>query len=180
MIAGAIERLGYLKYLFSAKAWRWGIHAVDLLVTDHIEPWTKITRGKRCQVHPSVSFRRPENIILGENVRLQNHVCLWASPGSRIVVGDDSGLGPGTRVFSSNHQYQPGVPYVKQPWVEKDVIIGKNVWVGAGCTILSGVNIGDNVVVAAGSVVNKDIAANSLVAGVPARVLKGPGSGTAS
>ena len=54
----------------------------------------------------------------------------------------------------------------------KKVVLGKNVWVGAHATILPGVTIGDNAVIAAGAVVTKDVPANAVVGGVPAKVLK--------
>lgn len=53
-----------------------------------------------------------------------------------------------------------------------DVILGKNVWIGSNATILSGVTIGDNAVVAAGAVVTKDVAPNTVVGGVPAKLMK--------
>lgn len=52
------------------------------------------------------------------------------------------------------------------------VKIGKNVWIGSHATILGGVNIGDNAVIAAGAVVNRDVPPNTVVAGVPARIIK--------
>lgn len=172
MIAGLVERLGYAKYVFKAGAWRWFIDRVDYIVTDHLQPWSQLQRGAKAQVHPSVSFRRGENIVLGDYTRVQNNCCLWASPNSKIIVGDYTGLGPGTLIFSSNHKFEPGQPYVKQPWVEKGVTIGRNVWVGAGCVILPGVTIGDDSVIAAGSVVTKDVPAGALMGGVPAKQIR--------
>ena len=52
------------------------------------------------------------------------------------------------------------------------IVLGKNVWVGSNATILSGVTVGDNAVVAAGAVVTKDVAANTVVGGIPARLIK--------
>lgn len=172
MIAGVFERLAYIRYLFKRGTWRWLVDKADYLVMDHLEPWNRIQRGKKSLVHPSVSFRQGQNISLGDNTRVQNNCCLWASPNSKISVGEFTGLGPGTLIFSSNHKFEKGVPYVKQLWVEKDVIIGRNVWVGSGCIILPGVTIGDDTVVAAGSVVTKDVPAGSVIGGVPAKVLK--------
>ena len=52
------------------------------------------------------------------------------------------------------------------------ICLGKNVWVGSNSTILRGVNVGDNAIIAAGSVVTKDVAANTVVGGVPARYIR--------
>lgn len=142
-------------------------------VKDHIYPYTKLNKSRNERfIHPSVNFQSPENIIIGDNTRIQPNVCLWASPNSKIIIGDYSGLGPGTMLFSSNHKYEFGKIYINQPWVEKDIIIGKNVWVGAGCIVTAGVTIGEGSVIGAGSVVNKDIPPNSLAAGVPAKIIK--------
>jgi acetyltransferase-like isoleucine patch superfamily enzyme len=173
MIGALWHRIKYLRFLGKRGFWRWAVDRIDFMVTDHIQPWTVLRRGAvRCDVHPSVSFRRAENVILGSYTRIQNNCCLWASPNAEIRVGDNTGLGPGTCVFSSNHQFAPGTPYHRQPWTEQSVTIGQDVWIGAGCIILPGVEIGDGAVVAAGSVVTKNIPANSIAAGVPARVIR--------
>ena len=174
MILGAIaRRLAYARYLVSPGFWRWAAARIDYTIVDHIEPWTKIKRQPKTHIHPTVSFRQAQNIEIAPNVRIQPYCCLWASPNSKIVIGQFSGLGPGTTIFSSNHQFIPGVPYTQQPWTEKTVTIGRDVWVGAGSIILPGVTIGDGCVVAAGSVVTKDVPPGSVVGGVPAKLIKG-------
>lgn len=176
MIRGLIERLGYLRYLVKPGMWRWLIDRIDYAVTDHVQPWSVLRRGAKCFVHPTVVFRKAENITLGADTRIQPYCCIWASPKSRITIGDHTGIGPGTMIFSSNHQFEPGSPYHTQAWTERDVIIGRDVWVGAGSVILPGVTIGDGCVVAAGSVVTRDIPANTIVGGVPAKLIKNRGT----
>lgn len=170
-LRGILSRFGYLRFLFKVGAWRWLAARIDATVNDHLDPWTRVGRGPRSYVHPSVSFRSPQNIDLGPNTRVQPNCILWASPNAKIVVGELSGLGPGTMLFSSNHTFVPGLPYHKQPWREADIIIGRDCWVGAGTIIVAGVTIGDGTVVAAGSVVTRDIPPNSIAAGVPAKVI---------
>ena len=63
-------------------------------------------------------------------------------------------------------------PYKRGNMVIKPIKIGKRVWIGAHATILSGVTVGDNSIIAAGAVVTKDVPANSVVGGVPAKVIK--------
>lgn len=60
----------------------------------------------------------------------------------------------------------------EQQWMEKDVIIGNGVWLGANAVIVPGLKIGDGSIVAAGAVVTKDVPTNSIVGGVPAKVIK--------
>ena len=165
-------RVMYLRYILRPGFWRWLVKSLDYVIVDHVHPWTVNPRQPSSMVHPSVSFRSAENVRIGKHTRVQNGCVLWASPKSKIEIGDHSGLGPGTMIFSSNHEFKPGRPYHEQGWSEEDVIIGEDVWVGAGSVILAGVSIGSGSIVAAGSVVTRDIPAASVAAGVPARVLR--------
>jgi acetyltransferase-like isoleucine patch superfamily enzyme len=81
-------------------------------------------------------------------------------------------MGPGVKIFSSNHNTSLGVPMNIQPYVEKDIIIGNDVWLGAGVIVLTGVKIGDGAVIAAGSVVTSDIPPYTIAAGIPAKPIK--------
>jgi acetyltransferase-like isoleucine patch superfamily enzyme len=90
-----------------------------------------------------------------------------------ITIGDDVIMGPNVQIFSENHNYSNLSISIKAQGVTKNaVFIGNNCWIGAGVTILAGVTIGDGCVVAAGSVVTKSVPANSIVAGVPGKVIK--------
>ena len=163
----------YLNIFFNKNFLKVLANTITWFVEDHVVPYSKIKKaGNEGFIHPSVNFKSPENVIIGNCTRIQPNVCLWASPNSKIIIGDFSGLGPGTMLFSSNHKYEFGKIYTKQPWVEKDIVIGKNVWVGAGCILTAGVTIGDGSVIGAGSVVNKDVPPNSLAVGVPAKIIK--------
>ena len=82
-------------------------------------------------------------------------------------------MGPGCKLFSSNHATSDlTIPMNIQPYIEKDIIVGNDVWLGANAVILAGVTIGNGSVIAAGSVVNKDIKEYTIAAGVPAKPLK--------
>lgn len=90
-----------------------------------------------------------------------------------INIGDDVILGPGVRIFSENHRYEHVDRDIRtQGQARAAAAIDNDCWIGAGATILAGVTIGTGTVVAAGAVVTKSILPFSLVAGVPARVLK--------
>jgi len=90
-----------------------------------------------------------------------------------ITIGNDVIMGPNVQVFSENHIYNDISLTIKEQGVTKlPVSIGNNCWIGAGSTILAGVTIGDGCVVAAGSVVTKSFAPNSVIAGVPAKLIK--------
>ena len=168
----AFRRIRYFALLFRPGFWRWLLARVDFVVTDEVMAWSTHRWPTKCNVHPSVSFRSAHNVSLGPHTRVQNGCILWASPNSRITIGQYSGLGPHTMIFSSNHEFASGIPYHLQPWKERDVTIGEDCWIGAGTIIVAGVSIGDRTVVAAGSVVTKDIPPDSIAAGVPARVIR--------
>lgn len=103
------------------------------------------------------------------------HQCNFALSRA-ISIGSDCMIAAGTKIQDSDgHPLDPELRRsgAKVPEDEiKPVVIGTNVWVAPRCTILKGVTIGDNAVVATGSVVTKDVPANALVAGVPARVVR--------
>lgn len=86
-----------------------------------------------------------------------------------ITLEDDVLIGPKVSLITESH---PLDPIERKSLLAKPVVVKRNAWIGAGAIILPGVTVGENAVVAAGSVVNKDVAANTVVAGVPAKVVK--------
>jgi len=90
-----------------------------------------------------------------------------------LTVGDYSLFGEGVSIHDDNHVIGRGrEPIASRGLVTRPVAIGRNVWVGAKAVILPGVHIGDNAVVGAGAVVTRDVPPYTVVAGVPARVIK--------
>ena len=114
---------------------------------------------------------------LGEYVKIGSHVgfaqnCFIAVRGP-IEIGDDCIFGPNVSVHSENHVFSdPDKPIRLQGASRQGVKIGRDCWFGEGAVVLDGVEIGDGCVIAANAVVNKDVPANSVVGGVPARILK--------
>ncbi|AOZ92934.1 sugar O-acetyltransferase [Paenibacillus crassostreae] len=108
-----------------------------------------------------------KNIMIGKNVFL-NTGCSFQDRGG-ISVGDGTMIGMNVTIATLNHGLPLETRNVTYP---SPVIIGENVWIGSNATILPGVTIGDNSVVAAGAVVTKDVPENTVVAGVPAKELK--------
>jgi acetyltransferase-like isoleucine patch superfamily enzyme len=107
------------------------------------------------------------HIQMGKNVFI-NHACTFLDLGG-IIIEDDVLIGPKVSIITENH---PVNPFERKMLDLKSVTIKRNVWIGANSTILPGVIIGENSVVAAGSVVTKSVPANTLVAGVPAKFIK--------
>ncbi|MDO4650385.1 MAG: sugar O-acetyltransferase [Eubacteriales bacterium] len=104
------------------------------------------------------------NISIGKHVFI-NSGCQFQDQGG-IFLGDNVLVGPQTIIATINHGKAP-----EDRWTNymKPVHIGNNVWIGAHATILPGVTIGDNAIIAAGAVVNHDVPKNTIVAGVPAK-----------
>lgn len=108
-----------------------------------------------------------KNIHLGKNVFINSGCCFQDQGG--IDIGDDCLIGHQVVFATLNHDSEP---QKRGNNIAKPIKLGQNVWIGAHATILPGVSIGDHAVVAAGAVVNKDVPAFSIVAGVPAKIIK--------
>lgn len=108
-----------------------------------------------------------KNTIIGDNVFI-NSCCQFQDQGG-ITIGDGALIGPKTVIATLNHHQNPNK---RGNLIPKPIKIGKNVWIGANVTILPGVTIGDGAVIAAGAVVSKDVEANTVVGGVPAKLIK--------
>jgi acetyltransferase-like isoleucine patch superfamily enzyme len=102
------------------------------------------------------------------------YLCFATSGGCYYQALNGIEIGGGTMwsyncsFISANHSMEDLKKHVKT----KSIIIGKNVWLGANCVVLPGVEIGDNAIIGAGSVVTKNVVANSIVGGVPAKLIK--------
>lgn len=106
-------------------------------------------------------------ITIGKNVFI-NHACSFLDMGG-ITIEDHVLIGPRVNVVTENHPLDPSD---RRALITQPVVIKRNAWIGAGATILPGVTIGENAVVAAGAVVSKDVPANTVFGGVPAKFIK--------
>src|SRR5688500_18996370 len=102
-------------------------------------------------------------IQIGKNVFI-NHACTCLDMGG-ITIEDDVFIGPKVNLITENHPIDPAN---RKALICKPIVIKRNAWIGAAATIMPGVTIGENSIVAAGAVVSKDIPANAIAAGVPA------------
>ena len=118
-----------------------------------------------------VIAQKGTGIIIGDRTGISARAYLAGQGG--ITIGNDVIIGPNVQVFSENHNFSNLDVTIKEQGVSKHaVFIGNNCWIGGGVTILGGLTIADGCVIAAGSVVTKSVPENSIVAGVPAVVIK--------
>lgn len=108
-----------------------------------------------------------KNTTIGKNVFI-NACCHFQDQGG-ITLGDGCLIGHNVVFATLNHGFAPTDRASLYP---APIVLGKNVWVGSNSTLLQGIRIGDNAVIGAGSVVTKDVPANTIVGGVPARILR--------
>ncbi len=125
--------------------------------------------GKRVFIEPGFHCDYANKISLGDRVYF-NINCTLLDGGS-IEVGNDCLIGPNVQIITINHSLSAQERLKKENYAQ-NVIIGKNVWIGASTIILPGVTIEDNAVIGAGSIVSKKVEANCLYLGNPARKVR--------
>ena len=149
-------------------------------------------RGRHSKIYPSVRMDTPpyRSFRLGQHSVIESYSCINNAVGD-VLIGDHTRIGlhntiigpvtighhvhlaQGITVTALNHLYTaPQLRIDEQGVSTRPIVIEDDVWIGANAVILPGVHIGSHVVVAAGAVVNKDVPARSLVAGVPAKIMK--------
>lgn len=132
----------------------------------------QVTIGAYSRIAITYGFHQPGvGIRIGNNVGIGEYAHLGGAGG--LEIGDDCIIGPYLSCHPENHETsQPGVPYRLQGVSRKGIRIGANCWIGAKVTVLDGVEIGDNCILAAGAVITKSFPANSVIGGVPAKLIK--------
>lgn len=125
--------------------------------------------GENLRVHEGVRIRNVQQLSIGDNVTIGIGNFIQAA--GRVTIGDNVLLGPDVKIWSANHVFSnPRIPVREQGYEFKEVIIGNNTWIGANCFIMPGSNIGDSVIISAGSIVGaKGIPPFTILAGNPAR-----------
>lgn len=159
--------------VFDLRTWLHSLRILHFYGYSHVREKRKMTIGANPTFAPNVSINNGERITLGDRVHVGERVCLWAGNSTgRITLGDDVLIGPATMVTASDYGLVEGTPPALQPKNERDIVIEEGVWIGANSVVVAGVRIGAGAVVGAGSVVTRDLPANMICGGVPAKPIK--------
>lgn len=127
--------------------------------------------GKGFLLYGNWKFYNSDKLSIGDNVFINDN--FWCNAKGSISIGDDVLIGPNVVIHSSNHNYSDIYKKIRhQGHTDKKVVIGNNVWIGASVIILPGVEICNNVVIAAGSIVTKSIVSSGVYGGIPAKFIK--------
>lgn len=127
--------------------------------------------GKGVVIYPGVWITPGRYLTIEDEVDIAKDVIITTSGG--VNIGKRTLIGYRTQILSANHTIPPiGVPFPISGDSLKKIIIKNDVWIGANCIITAGVTIGEGAVVAAGSVVTKDVPPNAIVGGIPARIIR--------
>ena len=128
-------------------------------------------QGKNVKVWDFVHIDSPSKLIIGNNVSINRGSIINAS--GVVSIGDDTLIGPNVTIYSQNHNFDHPKKLIReQGYSLAKVEIGNNVWLASNVTILPGVKIVDRVVVAANSLVNKNIIKKGVYAGNPIKLIR--------
>jgi maltose O-acetyltransferase len=124
--------------------------------------------GRRLEVQSPFIIAGAGQVEIGDDVSLAGYLHIWGMGG--VKIGDRVMIGSHVAITSLTHD--PAAPVMRHATIAKPVVIEDDVWIGTHAVILPGVRIGRGAVVAASAVVTRDVPADTIVAGVPARIKK--------
>jgi maltose O-acetyltransferase len=126
--------------------------------------------GKGVYIDNRVYFKFPWLVKLGDRVSINRGSEFYCSLANRskITIGSNVLIGPHVKFYGAGHDYSDDA-FVD---TGADIEVGDNSWIGAGAVVLQGVHIGEGAIIAAGSVVTRNVSARTIVAGVPAKFVK--------
>ena len=146
---------------------------INCLASNGMHLGDRVSIGKYAIIRPSNMYGGPigDGLVMGNNSNIGPYNYIGCS--GKITIGDNVMLAPRVSIYAENHVFDnPNITIKAQGVSKMEVVIEDDCWIAANVVILAGVTIGKGSVIAAGSVVNEDVPAFSVVAGVPARVIK--------
>lgn len=127
--------------------------------------------GDNVYIGKNVTIKNPENLSLGKNISIHNYCYIDAA--GKCSIGDNVSIAHASSILTFEHTWDDiGVPIKYNPIKKSSVSIADDVWIGCGARVLAGSVIESRCVVAAGAIVTHHVAMGSVVAGVPAKIIK--------
>ncbi len=158
--------------LFDPRALAHGVKVMNYYNYTHAAEVRKARVGEGVNISPTVSIANGQNVELGARTSVGAHSSLWAGPeNARVVLGEDVLIAPNVMLTATNYRFDDGGPVNDQAMDEADIIVGNDVWLGAGSIIMAGVSIGEGAIIGAGTVVRQDVPRYAIVAGNPAKIV---------
>lgn len=155
--AFTLPKIAFWKILFGKKLKITWVQAFDRGFVLRISPKSRVSIGKETVTRPNVTLRVEDgNLIIGDKCFFNSNVSLTCM--EKIIIGDGCQIANNVVIVDHDHDYKNSL----SGFTKEEVEIGKNVWIGANCVILKGSKIGDNSVIAAGSLVRGEIPSNTL------------------
>lgn len=181
MEKGKFNKPSKVKYLrdiittvFNLKLFLHFFKLIAYYLINYVVGYSKVKIGKGTKLHPTVILRQAERISIGEHCLINHNNVLQAGKfKGRINIGNYVQTGANVMMFAFNHGTEiNNIPMIEQDYLDGDITIGDDVWIGAGSIILPDVKIGKGAVIASNAVVNKNVPANAIVGGIPAKIIK--------
>jgi len=127
--------------------------------------------GPGCVISSYTKMKIYGPCVFGARVQIAT-CCFLGSSSAGLYLGDDVLISPNCIILNGNYTYHElGVPLQRQQFVPARTVIGNNVWIGAGCCIMGGSEIGDDAIVSVGPVVAGKVPARAVVSGNPAEIV---------
>lgn len=154
-------RMLFLKALYFKGLKFYPVQRLSPSVVFEMNRGSKVFLGKTIRVHSGskIKIRTGGKLIIGDNVKINYNGVIVCH--DEIVIGAGTEFGPAVYIYDHDHDYKIGLN--KQEYKTAPVKIGENCWIGANCVLLRGTELGDNCVVAAGSVIKGKYPANCLI-----------------
>jgi acetyltransferase-like isoleucine patch superfamily enzyme len=161
--------------LLTVAGWRWRTHGMVFLgprLQLQIGRTGSIDFGRFAWIGHGTKIRCHEGVVeIGDKTVLGQECTISAY--QRVRIGQQCVVADRAMFIDFDHTVSdPELPIRRQGIYKRDVVVGSNVWIGYGVQVLRGVRIGDNAIIGSGAVVTRDIPANAVAAGVPARVIR--------
>ncbi|MBL6679059.1 MAG: acyltransferase [Flavobacteriaceae bacterium] len=160
--------------LFRPRFYIWIIKNILYALVDRALGASIASIGKGTKIHPTSVIREAQNVSIGCNCMINHGSILHGGKDSaKLILGDHVQLGPNVMMFCFNHDTRTSNEHMMtDSYLEADIKISDNVWIGAGSIITSGVKIGKGAVIGSGSIITKDVEENAIVVGPRASRIK--------